>query len=231
MSYGPGNPFITQIIPLFNVSSSPAGPVITTDYSSQITGFTTMIDYINYRINVDTLLPFGNNGNYITVSGDLRLDGQLYINNYLTGPDSTGSNIVSGTSLTVNLTPTNSNISTPIQFITNNNVVFSTDIHGNALFTSSITCQNVYQLSDQRAKTNIVSMVSSLSTLVELQGIKYSVGNSPSLGFLTQNIHRIVPTAVNISMGQQSIEYSQLIPLLVESVKELAAEVKLMRSR
>jgi hypothetical protein len=102
---------------------------------------------------------------------------------------------------------------------------------GDAYFNSSIYvkydvhCQNVYQVSDKRMKTNIEPITGALSTLCELKGVHYEFGafNDPSVGFIAQEVHKVFPKAVNTNNpAMLSVDYSKIIPLLVEAVKELA---------
>lgn len=102
---------------------------------------------------------------------------------------------------------------------------------GDAYFNSSIYvkhdvhCQNVYQVSDRRMKSNIEPITGALSTLCELKGVHYEFGafQDPSVGFIAQEVHKVFPKAVNTNNSAMwSVDYSKIIPLLVEAVKELA---------
>jgi hypothetical protein len=102
---------------------------------------------------------------------------------------------------------------------------------GDAYFNSSIYvkhdvhCQNVYHVSDKRMKTNIEPIVGALSTLCELKGVHYEFGafKEPSVGFIAQEVYDVFPSAVNTrNPSLWSVDYSKIIPLLVEAVKELA---------
>lgn len=103
---------------------------------------------------------------------------------------------------------------------------------GDAYFNSSIYvkqdvhCQNVYQVSDKRWKTSVEPIRGALSTLCELKGVHYEFGafKEPSVGFIAQEVYNVLPEAVNTrNPSMWSVDYSKVIPLLVEAVKELAA--------
>ena len=220
------NPYITNIIPIFNVSSNNSGSIASVDYSSQIIGFESMIDYTNNIVSTDIIKGYSDT--QVTVNSDLLIDGSLIINSYPIGPDTTGSNFTSGTAFTVQTT---NMLNTNVQFIVNNNTAFAIDSDANSLFSGTITCQNVVQVSDRRLKTNIFNISNCLSTLMKLEAIQYTMNNVSSLGFIAQDVYEVLPTIVNTSKPYWSIDYTQLIPLLVESVKELSAEVKLLRER
>jgi hypothetical protein len=227
MSGFAANPFITNIVPLFNVSTSPGGSANVVDYSSQITGLLSIIDYANYIVSTDIIQ--GQTGTQVIINSDLAIIGNVTINNIPIGPDSLGSNFTSGTSFTVQT----SNVLEPnVQFIVNNSNAFTIDQNANSIFSGTITCQNVTQVSDKRLKSNITSLSNCLSTVIELNAVHYTLHGkeNTSLGFIAQDLHEVLPTIVNTSTFYWSIDYTQIIPLLVESVKELAAEVKLLRA-
>jgi len=219
------NPFITNIVPLFNVSSSPSGATNVIDYSSQIIGFQSMLDYTNYVVATDIIQ--GQTGTQVIINSDLLIEGQLTINSFPIGPDSLGSNFTSGTAFVVK---TNNILNPNVQFIVNNCNAFVIDENANSIFSGTITCQNIVQVSDKRLKSNVSSLSNSLSTLTELHAVQYTMnGKDSRLGFIAQDVHQVLPTIVNTSNPYWSIDYTQIIPLLVESIKELSAEVKLLR--
>ena len=183
-----------------------------------------------YRYDCNLFLLFMWCRTQVIINSDLAIVGNLTINNIPIGPDSLGSNFTSGTSFTVQ---TSNLLNTNVKFIVNTCNAFSIDENANSVFSGTITCQNVTQVSDKRLKSNIISLSNCLSTLVELNAVHYTLNgkeNTPLLGFIAQDIHKVLPTIVNTSTPYWSIDYTQLIPLLVESVKELAAEVKLLRA-
>jgi len=230
MSY---NAFVTNLIPLFNVTSNGSGPVSVVDYGPQINGFQTMLSYSSYTLNANSINAATET--FININSDLYLNGQLYINTYPFGPDANGSNFTSGTSYTVEANSSTNlpNSSNPnITFITNNVVAFTIDSNADAVFTNSltaniITCQKLYQVSDERLNTNSIPIISSLSTLISLNAVQYGFLGQSTLGFIAQDVNLILPSIVDTTNPNKfSIDYSQIIPLLVESVKELNSKVK-----
>lgn len=97
------------------------------------------------------------------------------------------------------------------------------DMYAQELHVSSyIHCVQVFQSSDERIKSNVRPLEgSALDKVCALQGLEYVIGGRPSLGLLAQDVQRIVPSAVDESRGQLYVDYSQLIPLLIEAIKEL----------
>lgn len=103
--------------------------------------------------------------------------------------------------------------------------------NGDAYFDKSIYvkndvhCTTLYQISDKRLKSNITPLTGALSTICELQGVHYDMmGGKPTIGFIAQEVAAVVPEAVTtMPGGLMAVDYSRIVPLLVEAVKELAA--------
>lgn len=234
MAYNPPNPFLTNIIPLFNVTTSSAGPAVTTtsgNYLTQINGFSSMLDYNTYTLTANTIQPA--TGNQTTFSSNVYINGLLYMNGIQFGPDSSNNITMTGNLFSLSTGTTslllqdtrNSNVSQGITFTTNNSNVLSFNRSGDATFSGSITCQNVYQLSDERLKNNIASILNPISTISKFNGVHYIMNGASTIGFIAQDIYSILPNIVNTTNNNWSIDYSQIIPLLVESIKELSKKV------
>jgi hypothetical protein len=245
MSYQQNNPYVTNLIPLFNVTTSPAGAAVSQNYSNSINQLQSLLNYSQQSLGITTIYPYGTN---VTIESDLYLNGQLIINGFPLGPDTTGSNFYTGNSFlistgTTSLVLNNVNIkditqssivtsTIGIEFITNNIQALKFDGYANAYFNNDITCQQVFQLSDERLKENIQPMSNSLSTLLELNGVHYTMNNSYNSGFIAQQLHSVIPEAVNTKNSEKwSVDYSQIIPLLVESVKELHKEIEILKKK
>jgi hypothetical protein len=90
-----------------------------------------------------------------------------------------------------------------------------------------------YYYSDQNLKENIDSLQNSLNKIKQLKGVKYNfkssfVGQGPvvtELGLLAQDVEAVIPEAVAVNdKGIKGIAYQNLIPVLIEAIKELDAK-------
>jgi hypothetical protein len=108
------------------------------------------------------------------------------------------------------------------------------------LFTSSNAYANARAASwinnsDARLKTNIQPVQSAMVALKTLQGVffRWIDGDAGRhLGFLAQNVEAVLPGAVTSDdRGYKGVAYNEVIPLLVEGVKETYDEVSLLRAR
>jgi hypothetical protein len=90
--------------------------------------------------------------------------------------------------------------------------------------------------SDIRLKKDFKNLSNSLQSIANLKGYNYYLRNekNPNLqtGFIAQEIQKIFPELVNTgSDGYLSVDYTGLIPHLVESVKALKSENDILKER
>ena len=97
----------------------------------------------------------------------------------------------------------------------------------------SATAYNVN--SDRRLKTNIHNTIYGLKEIMRLQPVSWnwkdkSLNTSRQLGFIAQDVKRIVPEIVsgNEQSETLSINYTELIPVLVNAIKEQQQQIEIM---
>lgn len=100
-----------------------------------------------------------------------------------------------------------------------------------------VWCKDVYQVSDERAKTNIATIESALDRVSKLRGVSYEWKGRPrkarepkQLGLIAQEVAQVVPEAAHVDEQRAGVSYSALVPLLIEAIKELKGEVEQLRS-
>ena len=92
----------------------------------------------------------------------------------------------------------------------------------------------VIQGSDERLKENIEPIPFALDKIKDLRGVNYNLtGNSElEAGFIAQEVQEVIPEVVSEDKnGYLGINYSGVIPYLVEAVKELKEEIKDLKSK
>jgi archaellin len=240
MSINANNPFLLNLIPTFDVAS-PSGSTtneIVTDPS--LTAVLTMINTSTNTVYANDIMPFTADGT-ITVLGIMNVSGTLQVNGFPVGTTTNGSNTILGSNISITsgtsgITLTNTLVSTDptLQFSTGGNTVLQFDTLGKSEFindtyfnnniyvSNNVYCTSVIQTSDERLKQNILPIEGSLSTIRELRGVHYTMDGSPQIGFIAQEVQRILPDAVYKINDTLGVDYSRIIPLLVEAVKELA---------
>ena len=84
--------------------------------------------------------------------------------------------------------------------------------------------------SDARLKANIVSLGSTLSKLLQIDGKSYTMKKDESekqkIGLLAQDIEKVFPELVSESHGVKSVNYQGLVPVLINALKEQDAMIK-----
>lgn len=130
--------------------------------------------------------------------------------------------------------------------------------HGIALFNTltgsfnTLRLGSIYQYSDARAKENIKPITSGLNTILQLRPVTYnwkssekiatmsetSVAQGPEeedglqFGFLAQEVETVMPDAVKTDFeGHKLINYTAIIPMLVQAVQELQTTVEVQAQK
>ena len=106
--------------------------------------------------------------------------------------------------------------------------------NGNATLSGTLT-----ELSDRRLKQNIFSIAGSLDKLVRLRGVNYKWNHikphdtkALQTGFIAQEVESLFPELViEDSEGYKSVNYTGLIPHLLEAIKELKKENDKLKSK
>ena len=113
-------------------------------------------------------------------------------------------------------------------------------IGGTKTFTSAILCSGDITAfaSDERLKENIKPLENALDKVLALSGFTYNFNQiGESLGFDTtityvgvsaQQVQAVLPEAVKpapVDSNYITVQYEKLVPLLIEAIKELKAEI------
>jgi hypothetical protein len=96
-----------------------------------------------------------------------------------------------------------------------------------ATFSGTVTAPNFVSSSDRRLKTDITPITDALGKVQSLTGVTYRMAGSDvrQMGLIAQEVQTVAPEAVVEAEGLLRLAYGNLIGLLVEAIKDLAAEV------
>jgi hypothetical protein len=122
------------------------------------------------------------------------------------------------------------------------------DVNGNARFRSVKSGGGLYSLyidvngvlttstSDESLKHNFIHITGALDKVKEMNGLYYSWKNDPRnnrrLGFIAQEMEKIVPEAVftNPTDGLKGINYAELTAVLAEAIKEQQQQIETIQN-
>ena len=105
----------------------------------------------------------------------------------------------------------------------------------NAAAWLTVWCRSVTEVSDARAKAHVRPITHALDNVMQLRGVSYRWQPAPGareadddgehLGLIAQEVRQVLPQAVTVNERGAGITYSALVPVLIEAMKELKAQV------
>lgn len=99
---------------------------------------------------------------------------------------------------------------------------------GTATGMTSISATTITGTSDRNLKEKIYPLFGALEKVKRLEGVEFSWKSSgrKSLGLIAQDVEMIFPELVHTdSFGSKSIEYGNLVAVLIEAIKELDRKI------
>jgi hypothetical protein len=165
-----------------------------------------------------------------TITGDLVVTG----NATMTGNVAT--NQIQNGSSAVQIPVANGNVYVDINGVDNVLTVAQTLLlmTGNISATGDVIATNFNNVSDASLKANVTPIVNAGQTIDSLNGVGYDWinGSGHAYGMIAQAVEEVLPEAVHTDEnGIKSVNYSMVIPFLVETVKELRQDIAEIRSQ
>lgn len=98
------------------------------------------------------------------------------------------------------------------------------------------SANGLIQTSDARLKSNIRDLPYGLTELLQLRPVAYSWNHDPAsakIGLIAQDVQKVVPEVVSGNAGQEMLgmNYAELVPLLINAIKDLKKEVEELRKK
>ncbi|MFA5928655.1 MAG: tail fiber domain-containing protein, partial [Candidatus Margulisiibacteriota bacterium] len=99
------------------------------------------------------------------------------------------------------------------------------------------TAQSWTTASDLRLKKDIVSLGGTLAKVDRLRGIRFhaleeKASDPVHIGFVAQELEKEFPEVVlTDDKGYKSVAYDKLTPILLEAIKELKAEIEVLKKK
>ena len=111
------------------------------------------------------------------------------------------------------------------------------DVSGNFFLDGNINLTgNVYSRSDIKIKNNILKLENSLSKIQNLNGYKYTRSDLLNIskihiGLIAQEVEKEYPEIISEENNIKTINYTSMIAILLESIKELKKELNELKSK
>ena len=109
----------------------------------------------------------------------------------------------------------------------NKSDAFKVMFNGDATVSNDLTVSgDVVVSSDARLKSNIVSLGSTLSRLLLIDGKSYEMKGKQKIGVLAQDIKEVFPELVTEDDNEMlAVNYQGLVPVLINALKEQQTEI------
>ena len=107
-------------------------------------------------------------------------------------------------------------------------------VTGNIYASGDVISPNFYSQSDLALKQNVVNIKNPMDKLMGISGVSFKWKNNKAkaVGIIAQDVEKVLPEAVSTDgQGFKVVSYDSLIPLLIESVKSLKAELDLLKNK
>lgn len=188
-------------------------------------GFVTSINNVKPDANGNVALIIGTvqsvNGNVPNSTGNVTVDvGVKTVNS--NGPDSNGNVVVQAGVTSVN--GKTGAVTIPTNFL---------PLTGGTC-TGRVYAPSFQITSDRRLKENLNIIPNALDKVHKIEGYTFNLKgtNTRSAGVIAQELEIVLPEAVYLNdTGYYSVDYNQIIGLLVNAIKELDCKVNLLNGR
>jgi hypothetical protein len=87
---------------------------------------------------------------------------------------------------------------------------------------------NITAFSDERLKTNIRTVDNALDKVSRLRGVYFDKDGMASMGVIAQEVEKVIPEVV-LDGEYKSVAYGNIVGVLIEAIKELKAELDLLK--
>ena len=93
---------------------------------------------------------------------------------------------------------------------------------------------NIVSNSDERLKSNIRDIENPLDIVKQLNGKRYTKDNEETIGLIAQEVEKVLPEMVhteNTEEGIKSVNYQNIIAVLIEAIKEQQKQIEFLLNK
>ena len=115
----------------------------------------------------------------------------------------------------------------------NKSDAFKVMFNGDTTVSNDLTVSGDVNISsDARLKSNIVSLGSTLSKLLQIDGKSYEMKGKQKIGVLAQEIKEVFPELVSKDDNEMlAVNYQGLVPVLINALKEQQSEIDRLKKQ
>ena len=115
----------------------------------------------------------------------------------------------------------------------NKSDAFKVMFNGDATVSNDLTVSGDVNISsDARLKSNIVSLGSTLTKLLQIDGKSYEMKGKQKIGVLAQEIQKVFPELVSEDDNEMlAVNYQGLVPVLINALKEQQNEINRLKDQ
>lgn len=169
--------------------------------------------------------------------------GATYDNLRLGGIIGTGNSTIGGTLGVTGATTLSSTLSVSGLITSSSGISGGPASHTTGTFTDAVSTSSTFTASgqitggsfqtssDQRLKSNIQDSTYGLAEVLQLRSVQYDRNNNHEIGLIAQEVEPVLPEFVGESDGYKTINYSQMVSVLIKAVQELSAEVNALKAK
>lgn len=122
------------------------------------------------------------------------------------------------------------NTSISVDLSVTNDITVGNDItvSGGITVTGDVSAANYVSTSDAKFKGNVRPITGALELVKQLEGVRFNWKESgdEAVGFIAQQVEPVIPEVINTDdNGTKSINYSVIVSVLVEAIKELSDRI------
>jgi hypothetical protein len=233
-----GNGIALTAINASNISSGTLGAQYGGTGSANLTAESVVVG--NGASAVKLVAP-GTNGNVLTSNGTswISTAGATGGVSSITG---TANQIIASSStgaITLS-TPQSINTASSVQFGSFGVGTAASGTTGEIRATNNVTA---YYSSDERLKDNVTVIADALGKVAAIRGVEFDWNNlteaedgyfvrKHDVGVIAQEIEKVLPEVVATREdGIKAVKYDRIVPLLIEAIKELKAEIDVLKAR
>lgn len=224
---------VLNIVELQNVVTSASGLTPVSYLSNQVANIQQMVDYDKKQINVNAISNFDTSPIQIYSGLNLCNVSLSYNGDIFAGSNAPSTSASQGTLGTVSTGYLSLGFSTGtgLAFIQESVSTFIIGPDSNATFSGTVTAAGFVTASDSRLKKNSRPITDYETILSSIDAVRFQWTKSGKndLGVIAQSLLPVLPEAVfEDTDGYYKVEYTKLIPILIQSVKALQERVAML---